>query len=237
MTSAMDSAPRVRGRTLVLGLFLIVAIVITVVVAIAPTMADAIAERAGEPTTLVTRTPKTATRKTTSGLPVPPPTHAPASPSTAPPATWTPAGLPPPIAATTTTTTPSAPGTPRAAAFDDDAPVATDEVPPTLDKEAVKAAIAAVKPKLADCFHQALKQQPGLGGKVVVQLELVAKDGKGYVRAGEIEDSDVASPFFEACVLQEAAGAAFEAPDGDGVATIVYPFRFTPRDEAAPPAP
>jgi hypothetical protein len=101
----------------------------------------------------------------------------------------------------------------------------------TLSREGVQAAIQAVKPKIRACYEEALAIQPGLAGTLQVTFALEQKDGRGTVVSGEIADSEMKSPFFEACVLKQIAGADFEAPTGDGVVSVTYPFHF---DEVEP---
>lgn len=97
----------------------------------------------------------------------------------------------------------------------------------TLAKEDVKAGVGAVKDKVKNCYERGLKIDPDLGGTVKVSFTLEGNDeGKGVVTKGEIADSDMNSPFFEACVLKEIANAEFKAPGGGGVVNVTYPFRF-----------
>lgn len=97
----------------------------------------------------------------------------------------------------------------------------------TLAKEDVKAGVAAVKDKVKNCYERALQIEPELGGTVKVAFTLEGNDeGKGVVTKGEVADSDMNSPFFEACVLKEIATAEFKAPGGGGVVNVTYPFHF-----------
>lgn len=100
------------------------------------------------------------------------------------------------------------------------------DAPASLDKEDVRAGIKAVTPKIRDCYERALKQQPDLGGKVIVKFTMEGKDGKGTVVSGEVAESETDSPFFDACVLKEVAGAEFKAPSGGGTINVTYPFVF-----------
>jgi hypothetical protein len=107
-----------------------------------------------------------------------------------------------------------------------------------LDKEGVKRAVAAARPKIQACYESALKQNPKLAGRVVVEFHIEGDtddaDAKGTVTSGEIRDSDMQSPFFEACVLKEVAGTEFEAPSKGGMLTVRYPFHFTNDEYPAP---
>jgi hypothetical protein len=117
----------------------------------------------------------------------------------------------------------AASGTPPPARHADGAPVGT------LSKEAIQAAIKAVVPRVKQCFEQGLKKEPDLAGRVVVQFEIEAdEEGRGVVNKGEVPESETVSPFFDACVLKEVAGAEFPAPEGGGKVVVRYPFQFDP---------
>jgi hypothetical protein len=104
-----------------------------------------------------------------------------------------------------------------------------------LAKDDIRAGVAAVKEKVKDCYQRGLQIDPELGGTVKVAFTLEGNDeGKGVVTKGEIADSDMNSPFFEACVLKEVASAEFKAPGGDGVVNVTYPFHFANDPDAGP---
>lgn len=99
----------------------------------------------------------------------------------------------------------------------------------SLSKESIMAGIKAIKPQIKACFDQGLKHNPSLAGRVLIDFEIEANDdGKGKVVRGEVKDSEVQSPFFEACVLKEIGGQVFEAPEGGGSVRVTYPFNFDP---------
>ncbi|HEY4221416.1 MAG TPA: AgmX/PglI C-terminal domain-containing protein, partial [Myxococcota bacterium] len=91
----------------------------------------------------------------------------------------------------------------------------------TMSKESIRAAVRVALPKVQACYESALKVSPDLAGNVSVSFTLVAgDDGKGTVTEGEVADSDTSSPFFDACVLKEVAGAEFDAPGGSGTVKV-----------------
>lgn len=102
------------------------------------------------------------------------------------------------------------------------------EAPPSLSREDIENAIEEVKPKVAACFEQALKGDPSLAGRVIVEFEIEAKDGEGIVTRGEVPEAETFSPIFEACVLRQVAGVRFPVPEADGKVTVRYPFLFDP---------
>lgn len=98
----------------------------------------------------------------------------------------------------------------------------------TIDRVAIRDGIEAVKPEIRDCFQEALRHDPSLAGRIVVEFEIEASNGQGTITRGEVVDSETRSPFFEACVLTRVAGAGFPAPEGDGTVKVRYPFHFDP---------
>ena len=115
-----------------------------------------------------------------------------------------------------------------------DGPVPTGSLP----RQAIKDGVAAVKPAIVDCYEQAVRQQP-LAGTLKVLFEIgpdPEDEQRGVVVAGEV-DSQMGSPFFEACVLQAVVGADFPRPEGDGIVRVTYPFRFASDEDAGPPIP
>jgi hypothetical protein len=116
-------------------------------------------------------------------------------------------------------------------------PVPADAPPPSLSKDDIQKAIRAATPKIRGCYESALRVQPQLAGRVVVLFHIEGDtddDTKGTVTSGEIADSDLQSPFFEACVLKEVAGVEFDAPKGGGSVTVRYPFHFANDNDAGP---
>lgn len=134
--------------------------------------------------------------------------------------------------------TPSQPA--RGALLTDDssrsAPPGQDRTTGSLDPAAVSRGIQAAKPKIASCYERALVIEPELAGKVVVEFRIERNaddDVAGTVTAGEVVETEMSSPFFEACVLQEVAGTPFDAPSG-GPITVRYPFHFRSAPNDAP---
>lgn len=103
-------------------------------------------------------------------------------------------------------------------------------VPPepagVLDREAIRAGIGAAKPKIAECYESALAHDPDLSGMITVEFTIEAVDGGGAVTAGEVNQTNMNAPFFEACVLKQVVDVPFPAPTGGGVVKVKYPFNF-----------
>ncbi len=95
-------------------------------------------------------------------------------------------------------------------------------------KDAIRAAIRAASPQIRACYDSALKKDPALAGKVTLHLRLESGDGGAFVAEGDVVDTELHSPFFEACLLATVAGAAFPNPEGGGSVSVTYPFTFDP---------
>ncbi|MFN7130753.1 MAG: AgmX/PglI C-terminal domain-containing protein [Myxococcales bacterium] len=96
----------------------------------------------------------------------------------------------------------------------------------TVQKAAIRSAVQAILPDVRACYEEGLKNDPDLEGRVVVEFEIEARDGKGRVVSGHVFDAETQSPFFEACVLSKISGAQFDAPEGGGTVKVRYPFVF-----------
>ena len=110
-----------------------------------------------------------------------------------------------------------------------DAAPKPEDVGGVVKKDDIRKAIMKIKPGIQACYESALKLDPTLGGSFRVIFEIEAVDDYGKVVSGEIPESELRSPFFEACVLDKIVGARFPAPRGGNRRTkINYPFRFDP---------
>ncbi len=109
-----------------------------------------------------------------------------------------------------------------------DAPPEAKRPTGSVDRQAIKDAMTRMKPLIRACYEQGLKHDPSLAGRVVVEFEISGEEGKGVVKQGSVVESEAASPFFEACVLQKVSGLDAPAPEGGGVVKVRYPFLFDP---------
>ncbi len=98
----------------------------------------------------------------------------------------------------------------------------------TLRKDDIRAAIRSVSPGIRGCFRQALAQDPSIAGRILIEFVIEARDGRGRIVSGEVPETELNSPFFEACVLEQVVGAEFPAPTGEGQVKVRYPFTFDP---------
>jgi len=113
-----------------------------------------------------------------------------------------------------------------------------------LNKEAIRAAIRAVVPKIKGCFDTWLKAAPENRAKRALRIEadftIVAKDGQGHIDEGEaIPREDTAdAPTLQdvtlrSCLLQALTTARFPVPPGDGKVRVRYPFLMRTEPPAA----
>ncbi len=107
----------------------------------------------------------------------------------------------------------------------------------SLDKEAIRGAIAEIQPLVRACYEQGLRQDPQLGGDATLSFTVVAQGGRGLVREAEFveERSSMADVFVQACMLDALGKASFPVPQGDGETRVTYPFRFSSGADAGRP--
>ena len=78
------------------------------------------------------------------------------------------------------------------------------------------------------CYEAALKQQPTLSGRVMVQFVIGMR---GQVSSSEVKSSTLGNPTVENCLLQAIRRWEFPPPKQGADVVIVYPFVFnTQRD-------
>ena len=98
-----------------------------------------------------------------------------------------------------------------------------------LDKEYIREQMQALVPLVKECYENALREQPQLTGKLVVNFTIVAEpDIGGLVAASAIaaEDSTILDPAMRECVQETMYGAKFPPPQGGGEVYVTYPFTF-----------
>ena len=98
-----------------------------------------------------------------------------------------------------------------------------------LDKDYIRAQIAALLPLIKECYENALFTQPTLAGKLVVDFTIIAEpDIGGLVSESAINDahSTIADPALRECVQETMYAAQFPAPPDGGEVRVTYPFAF-----------
>jgi hypothetical protein len=124
--------------------------------------------------------------------------------------------------------TPTPTPTPTATADDDNGPVGE------LDKDFIRETVAKHINEVRFCYEQALAATPTLGGKLVVRMTLVTKDGVGRVSEAEIQpenDGYLESMSMQSCVLQAVSRWHFPPSRSGGDVIVSYPFVFKTADD------
>lgn len=101
--------------------------------------------------------------------------------------------------------------------------------PGKLSRDYIKGALGEITPLIKECYHNALASNPGLGGRIVVQFEIVGdSELGGLVAESKIdpERSQVTSPGLEECVRETMYALELKAPEGGGKVKVSMPYTF-----------
>lgn len=96
-------------------------------------------------------------------------------------------------------------------------------------------------PMAGECYASLLRRRPGVGGRVVMEFEIVAdanhgglvEDARFVPGDGGVPDAGLEEGEFLTCMRESMMTVAFLRPEGDGRVTVRYPFRLRPDDEDA----
>lgn len=108
----------------------------------------------------------------------------------------------------------------------------TGGAPPStarLDPAYIRAQVQALIPLLKECYETALRTQPTLAGKLVVDFTIVGEPELGaLVTDSRINaaDSTIADADMRECVQETMYSAKFPAPLDGGEVRVNYPFVF-----------
>jgi TonB family protein len=94
-----------------------------------------------------------------------------------------------------------------------------------LDIEAIRPVIRAHLSDVKTCYELGLREQPGSGGRVVVEF-LVS--GEGVVQASRIAESTMGFARVEECLGRAFCAWRFPPRQGGEEAVGTYPFVMTP---------
>ncbi len=114
------------------------------------------------------------------------------------------------------------------------------ETVPKLTARYIKASIKEVVPLIKECYENALRKDPKIGGKMVVTFEIVGDaDLGGLVSTSAIDPkrSNITAPGLRECVRETIYALELPRPESGGKTRVSYPFRFRARGQAAPAAP
>lgn len=115
-------------------------------------------------------------------------------------------------------------------------PPVVDAAPPdfegassaTLDAVAVQEAVGLARPRIGECYRQALARDATLKGVLVVKFTVERRGGDGRIRDAEIQNDGLVQPFLEMCVLDALGQVRYPVPEGYGEVTVTYPFVLRP---------
>jgi Ca-activated chloride channel family protein len=93
----------------------------------------------------------------------------------------------------------------------------------SLDKEVIRRVIRIHHGQIRYCYEKELLKNPGLGGKLVVELTI---DAGGKVTKVEIKSSTMNNADVERCIAAKVQAWLFPKPAGGGVVIVRYPFVF-----------
>lgn len=96
-------------------------------------------------------------------------------------------------------------------------------------------------PMAGECYASLLRRRPGVGGRVVMEFEIVAdanhgglvEDARFVAGDGGVADAGLEEAEFLTCMRESMMTVAFLRPEGEGRVTVRYPFRLSPDDEDA----
>jgi hypothetical protein len=90
-------------------------------------------------------------------------------------------------------------------------------------------------PLAKNCYGDALKRNPKLGGKLVVFFRIIGDKKVGGVvdEARMTEETTIDDAEMQTCVRESMMSVSFDAPPGDQEITVVYPILFSPEDDEA----
>jgi hypothetical protein len=103
--------------------------------------------------------------------------------------------------------------------------------PPKLDKEYIRDSVRELIPVIRDCYDSALEDDDALGGKLVMQFEILGdEDVGGVVDQVEVEpnESTIANLDMRECVRESMYTLELPPPAAGGRVMVTYPFVFSP---------
>ncbi|MFO0627303.1 MAG: AgmX/PglI C-terminal domain-containing protein [Polyangiales bacterium] len=125
------------------------------------------------------------------------------------------------------------------------APAANAPIPPragSLSADFIRGRIREdFVPMAGACYESLLRRRPGVGGRVVMEFEIVADANHGglveearfVANDGGVADAGLDEGEFLTCMRESMMTVAFLRPEGEGRVTVRYPFRLHPDDDDA----
>ncbi len=100
---------------------------------------------------------------------------------------------------------------------------------PSAAAVAMPSAPAGTFAVLKECYQNARRERPDLGGKLVINFTIVGEPGIGGLvseSAVDAEKSTISDPGMRECVQETMYAAQFRAPAAGGEVEVTYPFVF-----------
>ena len=85
-----------------------------------------------------------------------------------------------------------------------------------------------VLPGFTRCYQQRLLEKPGVRGKLVLSLSMVAGDGHATAKGDIHKDSTIKDFKLQQCILKRLAGAMFPLPLAEAKLKVTYPVVLQP---------
>lgn len=98
------------------------------------------------------------------------------------------------------------------------------EVEGALDKGQIREVVRAHIDEVRHCYNVELKEQPEVGGRIVVAFTI---DAEGLVRDARSAESTM-PPRFDHCLVEALGSWQFPAPANGGKVKVRYPFQLEP---------
>ncbi|HEY3358974.1 MAG TPA: TonB family protein [Polyangia bacterium] len=95
----------------------------------------------------------------------------------------------------------------------------------SLDTNIIRRVIRAHVAEVRACYERQLRVNPGLSGRVTLQLVI---GPQGDVVNVQRQSTTMSSPPLDACLIATARRWRFPAPAGGGAVMVTYPFTFQP---------
>ena len=95
----------------------------------------------------------------------------------------------------------------------------------SLSKESISDSFRDVMEDVRGCYQDALKEVPGLSGRITVKLTIVDKDGVGRIQRLSVKEAEFDDVPLEECILDVVDSIEFDPPAG-GLVMVQYPFIF-----------
>jgi hypothetical protein len=104
------------------------------------------------------------------------------------------------------------------------------EDPGTLDKDYIRERMNDIVPLVKECYENALRDQPELHGRIVVEFTISGEPGLGAVIEDSkiLEESSITDASLRECVQESMYALEMRAPERGGRVVVRYPYILEP---------